>query len=109
MFYNRDAIISVGYRVNSTQATQFRIWATQALREFVSNRCRSHGTLAKPILPVLWVVPNFIHEAARHVAGVLGTLLPGAHRVDGNTQELGENRLAGPQDSFRVSFTCRGP
>ncbi len=34
-FYSLDAIISVGYRVNSTQATQFRIWATQTLREFV--------------------------------------------------------------------------
>lgn len=34
-FYNLDAIISVGYRVNSVQATQFRIWATQTLREFV--------------------------------------------------------------------------
>jgi hypothetical protein len=34
-FYNLDAIISVGYRVNSTQATQFRICATQTLREFV--------------------------------------------------------------------------
>jgi hypothetical protein len=34
-FYNLDAIISVGYRVNSSQATQFRIWATQTLREFV--------------------------------------------------------------------------
>ena len=33
--YNLDAIISVGYRVNSTQATQFRIWATQTLREFI--------------------------------------------------------------------------
>lgn len=33
--YNLDAIISVGYRVNSRQATQFRIWATQTLREFV--------------------------------------------------------------------------
>ena len=33
--YNLDAIISVGYRVNSHQATQFRIWATQTLREFV--------------------------------------------------------------------------
>jgi len=32
-FYNLDAIISVGYRVNSTQATQFRIWATDVLRE----------------------------------------------------------------------------
>jgi hypothetical protein len=34
-FYNLDAIISVGYRVNSREATQFRIWATQTLREFI--------------------------------------------------------------------------
>ncbi len=33
-FYNLDAIISVGYRVNSRRATQFRQWATQTLREF---------------------------------------------------------------------------
>jgi hypothetical protein len=34
-FYNLEAIIPVGYRVNSTQASQFRIWATPTLREFV--------------------------------------------------------------------------
>lgn len=34
-FYNLDAIISVGYRVNSTKATQFRIWATKVLKEFI--------------------------------------------------------------------------
>jgi hypothetical protein len=34
-FYNLDAIIAVGYRVNSRQATQFRIWATRTLREFI--------------------------------------------------------------------------
>ncbi len=34
-FYNLDAIIAVGYRVNSSRATQFRIWATQILREYV--------------------------------------------------------------------------
>ena len=34
-FYNLDAILSVGYRVNSSQATQFRIWATQVLREYI--------------------------------------------------------------------------
>ena len=34
-YYNLDAIISVGYRVNSSQATQFRIWATEKLREFM--------------------------------------------------------------------------
>lgn len=34
-FYNLDAIISVGYRVNSTQATHFRIWATSILKEYI--------------------------------------------------------------------------
>jgi len=34
-FYNLDVIIAVGYRVNSYQATQFRIWATSTLKEFI--------------------------------------------------------------------------
>ncbi|MEA3457894.1 MAG: virulence RhuM family protein [Candidatus Thermoplasmatota archaeon] len=34
-FYNLDAIISVGYRINSYQATQFRIWATKTLKEYI--------------------------------------------------------------------------
>ena len=34
-FYNLDAIISVGYRVNSSKATQFRIWATNTLKEYI--------------------------------------------------------------------------
>lgn len=36
-FYNLDAILSVGYRVNSVQATQFRIWASKILREYLIN------------------------------------------------------------------------
>ncbi len=35
LFYNLDAIISVGYRVNSRRATQFRIWATGVLKEYM--------------------------------------------------------------------------
>jgi len=34
-YYNLDAIIAVGYRVNSKEATQFRIWATKVLKEFI--------------------------------------------------------------------------
>jgi len=34
-YYNLDAIISVGYRVNSRQATQFRIWATNTIKEYI--------------------------------------------------------------------------
>lgn len=36
-FYNLDTIISVGYRVNSAKATQFRIWATKTLKEFIQK------------------------------------------------------------------------
>lgn len=36
-YYNLDAIISVGYRVNSTKATHFRIWATKILKEFIKK------------------------------------------------------------------------
>jgi len=34
-FYNLDAIIAIGYRINSLQATQFRIWATKTLKEYI--------------------------------------------------------------------------
>ena len=34
-FYNLDAVISVGYRVNSAKATQFRIWATKTLKDYI--------------------------------------------------------------------------
>ncbi|MDR0294685.1 MAG: virulence RhuM family protein [Prevotellaceae bacterium] len=50
-FYNLDAIIAVGYRVNSRQATRFRQWATSTLKEhgrllatqFLSAKSKSHG------------------------------------------------------------------
>ena len=36
-YYNLDAIISVGYRVNSIKATRFRMWATKILREYIQK------------------------------------------------------------------------
>lgn len=46
-FYNLDAVIAVGYRVNSFQATQFRIWATNTLREFIVKGFVLNDTLLK--------------------------------------------------------------
>ena len=43
-FYNLDAIIAVGYRVNSYLATQFRIWATKTLREFFTKAEQEYET-----------------------------------------------------------------
>lgn len=58
-YYNLDAVLSVGYRVNSKQATQFRIWATQTLKQhllqgYTLNQQRfednAQPTSLKPIL-----------------------------------------------------------
>ena len=44
-YYNLDAIISVGYRVNSIQATRFRIWATSILKEYMIKGLAHHRRL----------------------------------------------------------------
>jgi hypothetical protein len=46
-FYNLDAVIAVGYRVNSLKATRFRIWATNTLREFIVKGFVLNDTLLK--------------------------------------------------------------
>ena len=46
-FYNLDVIISVGYRVKSKRGTQFRIWATQRLKEYIVKGFRMNDELLK--------------------------------------------------------------
>jgi hypothetical protein len=43
-YYNLDMIISVGYRVNSLRGTQFRMWATQKLKEYITLTPESNAT-----------------------------------------------------------------
>lgn len=53
MFYSLDAIISVGYRVNSRRATHFRIWATSILKEYLHDgavRCQHQRVLIVPTI-----------------------------------------------------------
>lgn len=63
LFYNLDAIIAVGYRVNSYQATQFRIWATSVLKEFIikgyaldDERLKQGKHFGKDYLTIYWSV-----------------------------------------------------
>lgn len=67
--YNLDMIISVGYRVNSSRATQFRIWATKVLR----NHIIKGYTVNKQRLPQLEV--KQLHELAETVGLVKKTIL----------------------------------
>ncbi len=60
-YYNLDAVISVGYRVNSAQATRFRIWATQLIKEYIikgfamdDERLKTAGFLVRIILKSYW-------------------------------------------------------
>jgi len=46
-YFNLDAIISVGYRVNSSQVTRFRQWATRVLREHLTQGFYAEDTLVQ--------------------------------------------------------------
>ena len=68
-FYNLDAIISVGYRVNSRRATQFRVWATKTLKDhliqgYTVNEKRLLGTQKK--LSELQETISFLREKSKH-------------------------------------------
>ena len=79
-YYNLDAIISVGYRVNSIQATKFRIWATNILKEYMikgfamDDECLKHGktlpmvVFSSPILRLpktIWMKSKFANWNVR--------------------------------------------
>lgn len=53
-YYNLDAIISVGYRVNSIQATRFRIWATSILKEYMIKGFAMDDERLKPTPRKIW-------------------------------------------------------
>ncbi len=65
-FYNLDAIIAVGYRVNSKRATQFRIWATKTLKEYiVKGFVIDSERLKNPDLPF-----DYFEELERTIADI---------------------------------------
>jgi len=55
-FYNLDAIIAVGYRVNSKRATQFRIWATSVLRDYILKGYALNDTRLKTLGQVVSIL-----------------------------------------------------
>ncbi|GHV12544.1 hypothetical protein FACS1894162_8580 [Bacteroidia bacterium] len=57
-FYNLDAIIAVGYRVNSKKATHFRIWATQTLKEYIIKGFVLNDEMLKNGKPLMLTRPN---------------------------------------------------
>ncbi len=66
-FYNLDAIIAVGYRVNSKEATQFRIWATKVLREYIIKGFALNDDMLKNGTPF---GQNYFKELLRKVQSI---------------------------------------
>src|SRR3990172_12581375 len=68
-FYNLDTIVSVGYRVNSNRATQFRIWATNVLKQYL---VKGYALNQKQLLETqekfkaLQKTISFLHEKSKH-------------------------------------------
>jgi hypothetical protein len=58
-YYDLDVIISVGYRVKSLCGTQFRIWATQRLKEYIVKRFTLDATLKNAVNPLKIMVFSY--------------------------------------------------
>ena len=67
-YYNLDAIISVGYRVNSAQATRFRQWATRVLRDHLTQGWTLHQQRFEANARELEAAMGLVRKAARSPA-----------------------------------------
>ncbi len=95
-FYNLDAIISVGYRVNSYQATQFRIWATKTLKEYIikgfvldDERLKQGKRFGKGYFDKITINSNQISTLEKLRDTLLPKLMSGEVRVKLELQEVG--------------------
>lgn len=75
--YNLDAIISVGYRVKSSIATQFRVWATERLREFLLQGYTLNQERLAQLGQVVSILARSADELVAGTANVLASYLPG--------------------------------
>jgi hypothetical protein len=112
VFYNLDAIISVGYRVNSTQATQFRIWATNTLREYIikgfvmdDNRLKQGQQYGKDYFKELLERVRSIRASERRIYQQITDIFAECS-IDYNKQsETKKDFYAGIQNKFHFAIT----
>ncbi len=76
-FYNLDLIISVGYRVKSKVATQFRIWATERLRDYLVKGYAINEQRLEQLGSLVQILARSSDELVAGVADVLAGYLPG--------------------------------
>ncbi len=112
-FYNLDAIISVGYRVNSSKATQFRIWATQILKEYIikgfvldDNRLKQGQTLfGKDYFKELLLRIRSIRASERRIYQQITDIFAECSIDYDRNSEITKNFYAMVQNKFHYAIT----
>lgn len=115
-FYNLDAIISVGYRVNSSRATQFRIWATNVLKEYLikgyainekllSDKQEKIKTLQTTVSLLTRSLTNQIEslDDAQQVAKILDNFAKGLDLLDNFDHKTLDTKGLTQKEAVRIS------
>lgn len=111
-FYNLDAIISVGYRVNSSRATQFRIWATNILRKHLvdgytinEKRLKSAQYKYQELQKSLKLLSNVVQlEAVSDETKGIIQVISGYSRALDILDDYDHKRLSVPKGTKRTRF-----
>jgi len=114
-YYNLDAIISVGYRVNSSKATQFRIWATQTLKEYIikgfvldDNRLKQGQTLfGKDYFKELLRRVRSIRASERRIYQQITDIFAECSIDYDKNSEISKNFYAMVQNKFHYAITSK--
>jgi hypothetical protein len=111
-FYNLDAILSVGYRVNSIQATQFRIWATKILKEYIikgfamdDDRLKNGRYFGKDYFKELLERVHFIRASERRIYQQITDIFAECSFDYDKNSQITKDFYATVQNNFHFAIT----
>lgn len=115
-FYNLDAIISVGYRINSSRATQFRIWATSTLKEYLTKgyvinekKLRQEQDKVKTLQNTIQLLSRSLShqvenlEEAQNIAKLLDNFAQGLDLLDNFDHKTLDTKGKNTKEAVKVS------
>ena len=109
-FYNLDAIISVGYRVNSKKGTQFRIWATKVLKEHIEKGYSINQRRLNTLKQTVKLIDSTTNEdelssdETKQIVRVLTDYALGLEILDGYDHQSLEINQTNPNTSYRIKY-----
>lgn len=109
-FYNLDAIISVGYRVNSKKGTQFRIWATKVLKDHVEKGYSMNQNRLDILKQSIKVINSATYskelssDETNQIIQVLADYALGLDILDGYDHQNLEIIETNPNTSYRINY-----